>query len=280
MGFLNKVFLDYYNSVIEQESKLEPLSDREVLILDKIIGGNGYHKKIYGKEIFKLIRKKHVKLAGRSYFEAVFSDMAENTAKEAEVLLKKLKSTRHKFYILEFCTGSGSQTLAFIMQGFKVFTVEKNKKIAAWTEENFQRLGFNNGVFFHNGCLEDFFKTADFKRKLKSFSRTIDLIYADPPWKGHYYKSLNSDFRWEYMSPDGREIIKNCLGRASSVCLKLPSSMPFEPIYDFVKEQNLNGFVINQELKTGKRKLEEKIVFFMKNRDTNHPSLEVKTNRL
>jgi len=281
MRVLNKTFLDYYKSVFVEDKHFRPLTAKKAMMLDEIVGGEGYHKEIYGGEkIFKLIRERKIKIAERTYFEAVFSRLAQDVAAEAKKLLEKLGVSSKQKWVLEFCTGSGSQTYAFAEKGFEVFTVEKDNRILTWTRENLSRLELNGNIKFYNGRLEEFLPKGNCHRIFRGFPERIDLIYADPPWKGNYYKSLRSLFLWEYMDPDGRDIVKRCIDKATIVCLKLPTSMPVEFVYDFAKELGVYTLIVNQELTVGKRVLEEKVVFFSKHLARNSTLLEIKNHVL
>jgi len=271
-------FFKNYTKAIREEKNLKPLSYKKVLNLDKKVIGNGFHKRIFDQDLYKLIKEKKIKLPERIYFEAVYSQMAQNTAYEARRFLKKAKPSKKSFLALEFCTGSGSQTYAFVKKGFDVFTVDRNAQILKWAKENFKKLKIKgNDLVFHLGSLEDFFKDRHFKTTLGS--NKVDLIYADPPWGGSYYKSLESTFLWEYMNPDGRDIVRECIDKAVAVCLKLPFNMPIELIYDLVKQLKLSALVINQELVLGERVIKERVVFFSK-QNYLESAFEIRENKL
>lgn len=280
MKLLNKTFLEFYNSVINQERNLELLTAERVLFLDKSLGDNGYHKKIYNDNIFELITKKGIKIAERTYFETIFSNMANNTAEEVEKILEMVKKRNtKKINILEFCTGGGSQTFAFLRRGINVFTIEKNKQILNWTKENFQLFPQMKGrVKFYNSLLEDYFENNTVRKEVNNFLDKIDLIYADPPWETNYYKK--SIFLWEDIKPYGLLIIEKGIKNAPMVCLKLPVKMPLELIYETAVRLKVHARVIEQELQLPGRKLEERVVFFIKDPNKNFPSVEIKRNKL
>lgn len=244
----------------------EELYDREVLTvitpeeineIDLLFGGKGYHKKIYGYQTAVDSAKLFgCQFAQRTYHQAIAGPLAAVYAEEGIRLAREVHRTNgFPLQIVEFYTGSGALTYAFLSKGVQVqHTVDLNHTILNWAKENLRNIGCDvDSTDWQNQDALEFIDT------IENEGWKLDLTVADPPWEGEYH----SNDVFSVMNPHGARIVKRLLSISNVIGLKAPGITPDQAAFSLADEfkGKVSSFVCYYV--DGPKKYTEKFFFFI-----------------